>query len=69
VSDTRVYDVPDISCGHCKAAIEGAVDAVDGVEAVAVDVDDRTVTVTGDAEAVAVEAAITDAGYAVSGTR
>jgi copper chaperone len=69
VSDTRVYDVPDISCGHCKAAIEGAVDGVDGVSAVQVDVDARTVTVAGSASDDAVQAAIVEAGYEVAGTR
>jgi copper chaperone len=69
VSDTRIYDVPDISCGHCKAAIEGAVDDVDGVSTVQVDVDARTVTVAGSASDDAVRAAIVEAGYEVAGSR
>ncbi len=47
MSDTRVYDVPAISCGHCKDAIEGAGRPLDGVDAVPVDIDARTVTVDG----------------------
>src|SRR5690606_41425372 len=42
------YSVPGISCGHCKAAIEGELQGVAGVESAVVDVDARTVAVTGD---------------------
>ncbi len=61
---TRVYDVPGISCGHCKAAIEGAVAEVAGVASVVVDVDAKTVRVDGGDDA-AVRAAIDEAGYDV----
>ena len=33
---TRTLSVPDISCGHCKSSIEGAVGPLDGVELVEV---------------------------------
>ncbi|MEX1163411.1 MAG: cation transporter [Nitriliruptor sp.] len=69
MSATRVYDVPSISCGHCKQAIEGAVTPLEGVDAVTVDIDARTVTVDGSASDEAVEAAIDDAGYEVAGKR
>lgn len=65
-----VLDVPAISCSHCKAAIERAVGALDGVERVSVDVAVRTVTVDYDADRVsleAVEEAITEEGYEVAG--
>jgi copper chaperone len=62
---TAVYQVPDISCGHCKAAIEGEVGQVEGVETVVVDVDARTVTVSGSAADDRIRAAIDDAGYDV----
>lgn len=61
---TRVYEVPGISCGHCKAAIEGAVGKVAGVGSVVVDVDAKTVRVDGGDDA-AVRAAIDEAGYDV----
>jgi copper chaperone len=64
---TAVYQVPDISCGHCKAAIEGEVGQVEGVETVVVDIDTRTVTVTvtaSDADE-RIRAAIDEAGYDV----
>jgi copper chaperone len=63
---TIVYDVPGISCGHCKAAIEGEVATVPGVDSVTVDIDTRQVTVAGNADDAAVRAAIDEAGYEVA---
>lgn len=65
---TRVYEVPGISCGHCKAAIEREVGAVDGVAHVDVSVDDKTVTVEGGTDE-AIRQAIDEAGYDVAGVR
>ena len=67
MSQPTVYDVPDISCGHCKQAIESEVATVDGVTSVLVDVDQRTVTVEGDASQDDVTAAIREAGYEIAG--
>ena len=58
-----VYTVPDVSCGHCKAAIEGEVGALDGVDSVVVDIDAKQVTVVGSAGDDAIRAAIVEAGY------
>jgi copper chaperone len=63
--ETRVLDVPGISCDHCKSAIESSVGEVDGVQRVVVDVEARTVTVEGGEDA-AIVAAIDDAGYDVA---
>ncbi len=63
---TATYSVPEISCGHCVAAITGAVSPLDGVESVDVAVDAKTVTVTGDFDDAAVRGAIDDAGYDVA---
>ena len=60
--------VPEISCGHCKMSIEGAVSALAGVDAVEVDIEDKTVDVSFDPAAVdidAIIAAIEEQGYAV----
>lgn len=65
-----VLDVPDISCGHCKMAIEKALAALEGVESVAVDVGARRVDVAYDGGRVDRErlaAAIGDEGYTVAG--
>jgi copper chaperone len=57
------YHVPAISCGHCKAAIEGEVGALEGIESVVVDIGSKQVTVVGDATDDAIRAAIVEAGY------
>ena len=62
----RTYQVPDISCGHCKSAIEGEVGQLDGVTSVEVDVENRTVTVEGTVGEPAIHAAIHEAGYEVA---
>ncbi len=62
------YEVPSISCGHCKQTIEGAVGRLDGVESVSVDVEARSVNVQGSATDADVRAAIEAAGYEVAGT-
>jgi copper chaperone len=72
MSETRhiVFGVPDISCAHCKLAIERAVGAVEGVESVEVDVADKSVDVRFDparTSPTSVAAAIVGAGYEVSG--
>jgi copper chaperone len=64
---TRLYSVPGISCGHCKAAIEGEVGKVAGVEQVEVDVEARSVRVEGSASDEAVRSAVDEAGYEVAG--
>lgn len=64
---TRLYSVPGISCGHCKAAIEGEVGKVAGVERVEVDVETKTVRVEGAASEEAVRGAVDEAGYEVAG--
>jgi len=61
----QVFSVPGISCDHCKNAIESSVGDVSGVGAVNVDVDAKTVTVTGGDDAEIVEA-IDRAGYDVA---
>ena len=55
-----IFKVQDMTCGHCKAAIEDAVAAAGG-EAV-VDLEAQTVAVNNLADDRA-EAAIRDAGY------
>ena len=62
-------NVPDISCGHCKSSIEGAVAPMDGVTTAEVTIDARTVDVSFDEEAIDLEAIITaieDQGYDVA---
>jgi len=66
---TTTLSVPDISCGHCKTSIEGAVSALAGVETVEVVVDDKTVGLAFDDGTVSLDAIITtieEQGYTVS---
>ena len=63
---SRVFDVPDISCDHCKRAIEEAVAAIPEVDSVVVTVDRRVVEVAGVASDDTVIAAIQLAGYEVA---
>ena len=63
---SRVFDVPDISCDHCKRAIEEAVATIPEVDSVVVTVDRRVVEVAGVASDDAVIAAIQLAGYEVA---
>jgi copper chaperone CopZ len=62
---TRTYSVPGISCGHCKNAIEGELAPLDDVESALVDIDAKTVTVTGEITEADVRAAVDEAGYEV----
>ena len=61
----RGFNVPDISCDHCKRAIEEAVAAIPDVDSVIVTVDRRVVEVAGAASDETVIAAIGQAGYEV----
>lgn len=62
----HVFEVPGISCGHCKQAIEAEVADVPGVARVAVDIERRVVEVEGSAGEREVVAAIAEAGYEVA---
>lgn len=63
---TRTFSVPGISCGHCKAAIEGEVGKLGQVERVVVDVGTKTVEVSGEATDEELRRAIEEAGYDVA---
>ena len=61
--------VPDISCGHCKSSIEGALQPLDGVVSAEVSVEGRNVAVTYDESSVDVATmvkAIDEQGYKVA---
>jgi copper chaperone len=61
--------VPDMSCGHCKAAVEGELNRLSGVESSNADVEKGTVEVRYDESRVSNEQlikAIEEAGYTVA---
>lgn len=67
MSETAMYTVPDMSCGHCEAAVTRVVSAVAGVDSVDVDLDSKIVTITGTGlDDAALRAAIDEAGYEVA---
>jgi copper chaperone len=67
MSESITYDVPGISCDHCRVAITREVSQVAGVEAVVVDIDAKRVAVRGEQlDDGALRAAIDEAGYDVA---
>ncbi|MHC0053072.1 heavy-metal-associated domain-containing protein [Actibacterium sp. D379-3] len=64
----RKFTVPDMSCGHCVAAIEKAVKAADPAATVVCDLGARTVAIDSTSAAPALIAAISDAGYGATAT-
>jgi copper chaperone len=64
VNHVVTYAVPGIHCGNCERAVKEEVSAIPGVHDVAVDLDAKLVTVTGEAlDDAALRAAIEEAGY------
>lgn len=64
----ETFNVPEVHCNHCVTSIEGAVSALSGVEHVKVSIEDTTVAVSYDDDAVArssILRAIEEQGYAV----
>jgi copper chaperone len=63
------FKVPDMSCGHCKAAVEGELNKLSGVQRANADVERGTVEVSYDEGKVSTEdltGAIEEAGYTVA---
>jgi copper chaperone len=63
------FNVPDMSCGHCKAAVEGELNRLSGVERSNADLEKGTVEVSYDEGRVTTEelkGAIEVAGYTVT---
>jgi copper chaperone len=61
--------VPDMHCGHCKAAVEGELNKLSGVRSVSADVEKGTVEVSYDEGTVStedLEDAIAEAGYTLA---
>ena len=60
---TQTYTVTGMTCGHCVSSVTEEVTAVAGVTDVNVDLASGALTVTGDASAEDVKAAVEEAGY------
>ena len=66
---TQTLSVPDISCGHCKMSIEGALNELDGVSKAEVHIEPRTADITWTEDTVTLDAiidAIEGQGYDVA---
>ena len=64
-----VLSVPDISCAHCVNAINGALQSMQGVEAVTTDIPTKTVHLCYDSRTVSmekIESVLDDIGYVVA---
>jgi copper chaperone len=59
-------DIEGMTCSHCSAAVQRALEAVPGVEVATVDLDAGTASVEGDAPLDALLKAVADEGYRAS---
>lgn len=57
------FSVPEMSCGHCKASIEGAIASVDADAQLKIDLTQREVTVDSQVDDEALIAAMKSEGY------
>jgi copper chaperone len=66
----KTFKVPDMSCGHCKAAVERELNRLSGVQRANADVEKGTVEATYDEGKVTTDenlkGAIEEAGYSVA---
>ncbi len=60
---TATYTVTGMTCGHCVAAVIEEVTELPGVMDVQVELETGRLTVSGDATAAEVRAAVEEAGY------
>jgi Cu+-exporting ATPase len=63
----KIMKIEGMSCGHCKAAVEKALKAIDGVENAVVDLADKSadITLANEVSNDVLSKAVTDAGYDV----
>jgi copper chaperone len=60
------FSVPDMTCGHCKKAIEEALHKLDAGAQIEIDLDNHIVALTSAAAPDSAIAAIKEAGYTAS---
>jgi copper chaperone len=66
---TVTFSIPDMTCGHCKAAVERAIAAVDPAAKVDVDLATHTARLETSADSARLIAALAEAGYAATPRR
>lgn len=57
------FHVPDMSCGHCTAAVDKALRAIDPIASIDIDLTSKTVKIASTKDGFALQAALNDAGY------
>ena len=57
------FNIPDMTCGHCKETVEKAISDLDGSAKVVVDLDTHNIDVDTQAGTGAIVAALKVAGY------
>lgn len=67
MSDQNIQlSIPNMACGGCASSVRGALDNLPGVDSAITNLDDRTVSVTGDVSVDELIEAIKAAGYSAS---
>ena len=61
-----ILTVTGMTCGHCKAAVQKALEAVEGVTSVNVDLDNGSAQIEGTAQIELLIAAVAEEGYNAS---
>ncbi|PCJ73539.1 MAG: heavy metal-binding protein [Rhodobacteraceae bacterium] len=62
------FNIPDMTCGHCKASVEGAILELDSTAKITIDLDTHNVDVDTQTAADAIVAALKTAGYEATPT-
>ncbi len=62
-SQNHHVSVPTMTCSGCEANIKGALSNLSGVDSIKVNLSDRTIVISGDAQIEAVIKTIAMAGY------
>lgn len=66
---TKVMTIEGMMCGHCTGRVQKALEAVEGVSSAAMNLEAKTATLelTGEVSDETLTAAVTEAGYQVTG--
>ncbi len=67
VKDARVYQVPDVSCNHCKKNLEDTFNALEQVQEVEVNLAKKTLLIKGDVSDSDVERIVKERGFTYEG--
>lgn len=67
VANTKVYQVPDVSCNHCKKNLEEAFSALENVESVEINLAKKSLIIKGDISNKEVEKLVVERGFTYEG--